>query len=206
MSSTDSSQNEMDISAVNVEMDIVPETSVPETPVTETPVTETPATETLVTETPAETQSEKTLKTLLEEYLKKSDRKIPLTVATKRMIVCLTNVPSDALEKVELLVDKVFEDGTLDIQDAPQLMILVQELFELYSAMKFNQLKPESCASVLKVVAHVVYIHKFSKRFSESESTVLLSSFNSVIDTSVMLIGLKETVPGLNKCKWLWCC
>ena len=196
MSSTDSSQNEVDISAVNVEMDIVPETPVSETPVTETPVSE----------TPEETQPEKTLKTLLEEYLKKSDRKIPLTVATKRMIVCLTNVPSDALEKVEILVNKVFEDGTLDIQDAPQLMILVQELFELYSAMKFNQLKPESCASVLKVVAHVVYIHKFSKRFSESESTVLLSSFNSVIDTSVMLIGLKETVPALKKCKWLWCC
>lgn len=152
-----------------------------------------------------ETQPDTSLKGMLESYMQKSDGKLPLTMATKRMIVCLTNVPSDALEKIEKLVNKVFEDNTLDIQDAPQLMIIVQELFELYNAMEFKNLKPENCASVLKVVAHVLYVNKFSATFSDSESTVLLQSFNSIIDTSVMLISLKETIPAVKKCRLFWC-
>ena len=73
------------------------------------------------------------LKAVLQKYIQKSDGKIPLTMALKRMIICITNVPSDSLVKIETLLEKVFEDKKLDVMDTPNLMIIVQELYELYS-------------------------------------------------------------------------
>ena len=144
------------------------------------------------------------LKGVLQKYIQKSDGKIPLTMALKRMIICITNVPSDSLGKIETLLETVFEDKKLDVMDTPNLMIIVQELYELYSSLEFKNLKPENCASLLKTIAHVMYINKFKEKFTEDESTLMLKSFNSIIDTAVMLIDLKDTIPK-KKCKFLWC-
>tara|TARA_B110000503_G_C7004630_1_gene353034 strand:+ start:325 stop:834 length:510 start_codon:yes stop_codon:yes gene_type:complete len=144
------------------------------------------------------------LKSVLQKYIHKSDGKIPLTMSLKRMIICITNVSSDSLAKIETLLEKVFEDKKLDIMDTPNLMIIVQELYELYSSLEFKNLKPGNCADLLKTIAHVMYINKFQEKFTEDESTLMLKSFNSIIDTAVMLIDLKETIPK-KKCKFLWC-
>jgi|TARA_B110000093_G_scaffold179754_1_gene220485 hypothetical protein len=144
------------------------------------------------------------LKSVLQKYINKSDGKLPLTMSLKRMIICITNVSSDSLAKIETLLEKIFEDKKLDIMDTPNLMIIVQELYELYSSMEFKNLKPENCTDLLKTIAHVMYINKFQGKFTEDESTLMLKSFYSIIDTAAMLIDLKETIPK-KKCKFLWC-
>lgn len=146
------------------------------------------------------------LKQVLQKFIQNPDGKIPVTMAMKQMVICLTNVSSDSLGKIEKLLEKVFADKKLDIQDAPLLMILMQELFELYDAMEFKKIKSEHCASLLKLIAHVVYTHKYAESVSEEESTVILKTFNTVIDTAVMLMDLKENIPLKKRCRSLFFC
>ena len=147
---------------------------------------------------------DETFKGMLQRYIDNPDGKIPLTVIIKRMVIAITNVPTDSLGRIEKLILKIFDDEKLDVQDTPIVMILLQELYELYSALEFERLKAESCASLLKIMTHVIYVNKFSGKFSEDESVVLLRTFYSVIDTSVMLMDLKEVIPKIKKSKW--CC
>lgn len=148
----------------------------------------------------------KDLKQVLQRFIQNPDGKFPVTMAMKQMVICLTNVSSDSLGKIEKLLEKVFADKKLDIQDAPLLMILMQELFELYDALEFKKIKSEHCASLLKLIAHVVYTHKYAESVSEDESTVILKSFNTVIDTAVMLMDLKESIPLKKRCRSLFLC
>jgi hypothetical protein len=148
----------------------------------------------------------KDLKQVLQRFIQNPDGKFPVTMAMKQMVICLTNVSSDSLGKIEKLLEKVFADKKLDIQDAPLLMILMQELFELYDALEFKKIKSEHCASLLKLIAHVVYTHKYAESVSEDESTVILKSFNTVIDTAVMLMDLKESIPLKKRCRSIFFC
>ena len=47
------------------------------------------------------------LKSVLQKYINKSDGKLPLTMSLKRMIICITNVSSDSLAKIETLLEKI---------------------------------------------------------------------------------------------------
>jgi hypothetical protein len=180
------------------------------------PVPEAQQTSTTTTESPVATEEvqllekEETpsLKNTLNTMINSPDEKIKVTPLIKDMVILLSTIRSDTLEKIEILVGKIMEDKKVDVKDAPVIILLIEELYKVYMEMEMRDVSADDCATLMKLISVGMYNYKFKDKFTEEERDSILEGFNLIIDTSVTLIDLKETIPKpkcFSKCVPSWC-
>lgn len=179
----------------------VPEVQQASTTTTESPV----ATEEVQLLEKEETPS---LKNTLNTMINSPDEKIKVTPLIKDMVILLSTIRSDTLEKIEILVGKIMEDKKVDVKDAPVIILLIEEVYKVYMEMEMRDVSADDCATLMKLISVGIYNYKFKDKFTEEERDAILEGFNLIIDTSVTLIDLKETIPKpkcFSKCVPSWC-
>lgn len=180
------------------------------------PVPEAQQTSTTTTESPVATEEVKllekeetpSLKNTLNTMINSPDEKIKVTPLIKDMVILLSTIRSDTLEKIEILVGKIMEDKKVDVKDAPVIILLIEELYKVYMEMEMRDVSADDCATLMKLISVGMYNYKFKDKFTEEERDSILEGFNLIIDTSVTLIDLKETIPKpkcFSKCVPSWC-
>jgi hypothetical protein len=180
------------------------------------PVPEAQQTSTTTTESPVATEEvqllekEETpsLKNTLNTMINSPDEKIKVTPLIKDMVILLSTIRSDTLEKIEILVGKIMEDKKVDVKDAPVIILLIEEVYKVYMEMEMRDVSADDCATLMKLISVGMYNYKFKDKFTEEERDSILEGFNLIIDTSVTLIDLKETIPKpkcFSKCVPSWC-
>ena len=156
-----------------------------------------------------EEQEEKpSLKSTLKSMVDNPDEKLKFTPLIKNMVILLSNIRSATLEKIEILVGKIMEDKKVDVKDAPVIILLLEELYKVYMELEMRDVSAADCATLLKIVSVGMYNYKFKDKFTEEERDTILEGFNLIIDCSVTLIDLKETIPKpkcFSKCVPYWC-
>jgi len=148
------------------------------------------------------------LKSTLKTMVDNPDGKIKVTPLIKSMVILLSNIRSETLEKIEILLQKIMEDKKVDIKDVPAIILLLENLYKIYMELEMRDVSAENCATLLKIVSVGMYNYKFQDKFTEEERETILEGFNLIIDTSVTLIDLKETIPKprcISKCVQFWC-
>jgi hypothetical protein len=183
---------------------------VPEVQQTSTTTTESPvATEEVqLLEKSEEKEETPSLKNTLNTMINSPDEKIKVTPLIKDMVILLSTIRSDTLEKIEILVGKIMEDKKVDVKDAPVIILLIEELYKVYMEMEMRDVSADDCATLMKLISVGMYNYKFKDKFTEEERDSILEGFNLIIDTSVTLIDLKETIPKpkcFSKCVPSWC-
>lgn len=183
---------------------------VPEAQQTSTTTTESPvATEEVkLLEKSEEKEETPSLKNTLNTMINSPDEKIKVTPLIKDMVILLSTIRSDTLEKIEILVGKIMEDKKVDVKDAPVIILLIEELYKVYMEMEMRDVSADDCATLMKLISVGMYNYKFKDKFTEEERDSILEGFNLIIDTSVTLIDLKETIPKpkcFSKCVPSWC-
>mgnify|MGYP000459222819 FL=1 len=155
-----------------------------------------------------EEEEKPSLKSTLKTMVDNPDGKIKVTPLIKSMVVLLSNIRSETLEKIEILIQKIMEDKKVDIKDVPAIILLLENLYKIYMELEMRDVSAEDCATLLKIVSVGMYNYKFQDKFTEEERESILEGFNLIIDTSVTLIDLKETIPKprcFSKCVPFWC-
>lgn len=145
------------------------------------------------------------LQLILNQMMETPDEKLKLTPTLKSMVLTLSNVRLETLVKIEKLLEKIMEDKKLDVKDVPPLISLLDEVYRIYMTLKMKDVKPEDCATLLKIVTIGLYNFKFKDKFTEEERETIMEGFNVIIDTAVTLIDLKDSVPK-PRCLPSWCC
>lgn len=170
---------------------------VPEVQQTSTTSTESPvATEEVkLLEKSEEKEETPSLKSTLKTMVDNPDEKIKVTPLIKHMVILLSNIRSETLEKIEILIGKIMEDKKVDIKDAPVIILLIEEVYKIYMELEMRDVSADDCATLMKLVSVGMYNYKFKDKFTEEERDSILEGFNLIIDTSVTLIDLKETIP-----------
>uniref|UniRef100_A0A6C0HIE4 Uncharacterized protein n=1 Tax=viral metagenome TaxID=1070528 RepID=A0A6C0HIE4_9ZZZZ len=144
-----------------------------------------------------ETEKEGTLKDLLRKTM---EEKIKITPLLQLMVLELTTIKMDTLEKIEALLMKILEDKKLDAKDVPTLIVLFVELNDVYATLKIKNITPTDCATVIKIIAAAMYDLKFREKMTEKERDAILEGFNLIIDTVVTLVDLKTVVAPKMSC------
>ena len=101
------------------------------------------------------------------------------------------------LDDVEKLLFEVIKDNKIDSSDLPQLILLVQKLYEtIYSNKDIKIDKkniPVECSNILKFICHFFIIERMS-RTSENDSRVLLELIYKLIDSCIGLLSFPKNI------------
>ena len=141
--------------------------------------------------------SEGTLKDLLRKTM---EEKIKITPVLQAMVLELTTLKMDTLEKIETLLMKILEDKKLDVKDVPTLIVLFVELNDVYATLKIKNVTTTDVATVIKIIAAALYDFKFKGKLTEQERDAVFEGFNLIIDTVVTLVDLKTVVAPKMSC------
>jgi hypothetical protein len=185
-----------------VEEPVVTESAVEEPVVTES------ATETLV-EPAVEPVVEPVVNTLiintLVELLKKSLENggvknklyISLTPEVTSVINNIVTLTPDTFNDIEKAILEVIKDGKIDSKDIPNLIIIVQKLYQVIYSLKTikvdSKKRAEIAASLLKYIINILVVERIIKIDEEKQSEFYLQ-VNTLIDSCISLLNFSKTI------------
>jgi len=108
--------------------------------------------------------------------------------------------------KIEESFKKIVEDSKIDSQDVPELMSLFSNVYELIFSLNINLRitnLSNICGELIKLTFNIM-IEEGLIIFDFSSKELARTTFNALVDSSVSLIKLSNTVKFNNKCCVIW--
>lgn len=135
-------------------------------------------------------------KSLETEEMKKKFS-IPLTPEVISIINNIINLTPNILTDIEKAMMETIKDGKIDSKDIPNLIIIIQSLYQfIYSLknVKFDAKKrADMTASSLKFILHLLVLERKIK-IEEEDQEEMLSQINSLIDSCISLLSYSKSL------------
>jgi hypothetical protein len=159
-------------------------------------------------ETPAEISTndvsiiiEQTFIDLVKKSLETEEMKkkfsIPLTPEVISTINNIINLTPNILTDIEKAMVETIKDGKIDSKDIPNLIIIIQSLYQfIYSLkdLKFDAKKrADMTASSLKFILHLLVLERKIK-IDEEDQEMMLSQINALIDSCISLLSYSKSL------------
>jgi len=135
----------------------------------------------------------------LVSYQCKSKLNIQLDDKTKSIITKLLQFSPGFLSEIEAVLIEVVKDNKIDSNDIPNLIVLVQKLYELiYKAKKIRldgEKTAEVCGTLLKFMVHKL-VEERKIKIDEANQDALFALTDKLIDSCVGLLKIPSLVKG----------
>jgi hypothetical protein len=139
--------------------------------------------------------------TLIELVKKSLDEDKKLYIAlTPEVISVINNIISlapNTLTDIEKAILEVIKDGNIDSKDIPNLIIIVQKLYQVVYSLKSMKLdykkRADIAGSVLKYVVNILVVERIIK-IDEDKQTEFYLQVNALIDSCVGLLSFPESI------------
>jgi hypothetical protein len=130
-----------------------------------------------------------------EENLNKISVKLnPEMINAINRIMSLT---PDTFNDIEKAVSEIIKDGKVDSKDVPQLIVLVQRIYQLIYGLKDLKLdtkkRTEFTSSILKFILHVLVLEEKIKIDQEKQEQ-FLKDCDILIDSCVSLLSFPKSL------------
>ena len=127
----------------------------------------------------------------------KDTLKINIDSETKNIILSIIKNNPEYFSDIEKLTGTIVADGKVDSNDIPNIIILIEKLYESLSMLKDVKIQKgkivEFCSSILKFLIHYMVAEKKIEINSDVES-MFLEQFDKLIDSCMNLITLAKMV------------
>jgi hypothetical protein len=148
---------------------------------------------------------------LLGKILKnkiKNNTGITLSEDVVLIVLKLLKTAPSYFNNVEKTFVKIVKDNKLDASELPNVIVLVQELYELIYKNKDTKLdskkRGDVCASILKFLLHTLVEERIIK-INEHQKTLFLSNTDKLIDSLIGLVKLPKELKNIKMCtKRFW--
>ena len=127
----------------------------------------------------------------------KDTLKINIDSETKNIIFSIIKNNPEYFSDIEKLTGTIVADGKVDSNDIPNIIILIEKLYESLSMLKDVKIQKgkivEFCSSILKFLIHYMVAERKIEINSDVES-MFLEQFDKLIDSCMNLITLAKMV------------
>ena len=125
------------------------------------------------------------------------DIKIVLTKEATDILIKIIGVKPTFLDDVEKALLEVVKDGKIDSSDLPNLILLIQKLYEMVYAVKDIKLdvskRSAICAELLKFISHYLIVERRIEIANDIQSQ-FLEQIDKLIDSCVGLLSFSKTI------------
>lgn len=137
------------------------------------------------------------MKRILENEIERNKLSIKLTPDIINTINNIIAVSPNTINDIEKSLNIVIKDGKIDSKDVPELIILIQRLYQLiysFKNTKFDSKKRvEITSTVLKVIIHLLVLER-KIEVEKEKQTQFLNETDILIDSCVGLISFSKIV------------
>jgi len=148
---------------------------------------------------------------LLGKILKnkmKNNTGITLSEDVVLIVLKLLKTAPSYFNNVEKTFVEIVKDNKIDSSDMPNIIVLVQELYELIYKNKDTKLdskkRGDACASTLKFLVHTLVEERIIE-INKDKKTVFLSTTDKLIDSFFGLVNLHKELKNIKMCtKRFW--
>ncbi len=149
-----------------------------------------------------ETSKNSLVTLLLQDITKKSELinkvSIKLDEHSSNILMRVVNNFPDALDEIKNSLSEIMKDGKLDSNDLPNLIKLVEKLYEIIGKTDYKKFKTvertEIAANILKFLMHVLVVEKIIE-IDEEKQKPFLEQLDKLIDSCVGLISFTLNKP-----------
>jgi len=140
----------------------------------------------------------KTLSDLFLEFIKTSNNSnIVLSKKSIDILNKIFDLTPNFLDDIEKLLLEVIKDGKIDSNDLPQLILLIQKLYETIYKMKEMKIDSKTRADICsEVLKNIVYFLVKERRIKidEEKADLFLEQINTLIDSCVGLLRFSKYI------------
>jgi hypothetical protein len=140
---------------------------------------------------------------ILSKKISDANIKISLSKETTSIIAKIIKSSPDFLDDIEKSMIEIIKDNKIDSNDIPNLISLIQKLYELIYKNKDIKLDNNKCAeissAVLKFIIHTLILERKIK-INEENQVVILALIDKLIDSCINLISFQNSI----KVKWFY--
>lgn len=151
---------------------------------------------------------EETIINLIKKSLENEEIKNKITIKlTPELINIINSIISltpNTLTDIEKAVIEIIKDGKIDSKDIPQLIVVIQRIYQFIYSLKNIKLdskkRAEITSSVLKYLLHLLVLERKIK-IKEDKQSEFLEQTDILIDSCVNLLSFPKTLkaPGCIK-------
>ena len=106
----------------------------------------------------------------------------------------IISLTPDTFNDIELAVAEIIKDGKIDSNDVPQLILLVQRIYQVIYGLKLDAKKrTELTSNVLKFVIHVLVLEGKIKIEKEKQDQ-FLKDCDLLIDSCISLLSFPKSI------------
>ena len=141
---------------------------------------------------------------LLNKILKteiKNNTSINLTSENSKIILKLLEMSPEYFNELEISFIQIVKDNKIDTTDIPNIIILIQKLYELIYTIKGIKLngkkRCEVCSFTLKFLIHTLVEEKKIK-INDEDKIIFLSRTDALIDSFIGLVRLPKDLKSNN--------
>ena len=135
----------------------------------------------------------------LVSYHCKTKTNIQLDDKTKSIITKILQFSPGFLSEIESVLIEIVKDNKIDSNDVPNLILLVQKLYELIYKAKNIRLDGEKtaelCGTLLKFMVHKL-VEERKIKIDEANQDAFLALADKLIDSCISLLSFPKLVKG----------
>lgn len=147
-------------------------------------------------------QNVQTLSEILLGIFKKDKIKELSVLLNKESVSILIKIldsTPELFDDIEKTLVEIVKDNKIDSSDLPNLIILIQKLYEFIHKIKDmkldNKKRAEFCSEILKYIVHILIVER-KIRVDEDKQALFIELTNKLIDSCVGLLFLNKTLKG----------
>jgi hypothetical protein len=130
---------------------------------------------------------------------KNKDLSILLNKESVSILIKILDSNPELFNDIEKTLVEIVKDNKIDSSDLPNLIILIQKLYEFVHKVKDmkldNKKRAEICSELLKYIVHILVVERKIK-IDEDKQAVFIELTNKVIDSCVGLLFLNKSLRG----------
>lgn len=130
-----------------------------------------------------------------EEMIKKIS--IPVTPEITSIINNIISLTPNTLTDIERVMIEIIKDGKVDSKDIPNLILVIQILYQFIYSLKDIKLdskkRAEVSSSLLKYLIHLLVLERKIK-VNEDKQALFLTQIDALIDSCISLVTLSKNL------------
>jgi DNA-binding TFAR19-related protein (PDSD5 family) len=138
---------------------------------------------------------------LVKKSLESQDMKNKLSISlTPEAISVISNIVSvtpNILNDIESSVKEVIKDGKIDSSDVPNLIVIVQKLYQVVLSLKATKIDSEKradiAASLLKYIINILVAEGIIK-IDQEKQPEFFAQINILIDSCFSLLSFSKSI------------
>lgn len=143
---------------------------------------------------------EKTIIALINEQLmseKALKVEINMNAKTVELVKKLLNLNTNVVTDIECSIIEIMRDGKINSKDIPQLIVLVQRLYQTFYEMKDRTVNSKTLtiitATILKFIVQILVLNNNIK-INDDKQVEFLTECNLLIDSCVGLLNFPKSI------------